>query len=430
MANARFASKKDLFAVVCPQDKPMVEVWHSTTAGFGARIMRANKRTGSVLRTYLARWRATDGKDNKHKLGTFEDLSYEDAQMKAMESLRAAKHESKTGERSLPTLADALTAYIAERIDTISDTTAEDYRKRWGYLKAHHDTNVLALSSMFWMDEHVRLLQFGRPTADGVMRVAHAVYQSLMDDERLTENPVKRVASKKSIFKHGKIRSEVIHVHQLPVLWRWLETRAHVSVRDWVRIALMMGLRDAVLGNLRWENVDMRLQLLKVPAEERGNKSKVLAAMPIPDWLFANVFVPRNIARLPGEPWVIPSTRKAGEPLVDVRGSMATFEAESGGIHVGPHKLRRTFSTVGFQATGSMLTVGRLLTHTHKAVRVDEAEAVTAGYVSTASEALRLAINQTEGLMLHMCGVDRTKVLAEDSPNTLGDSHSAGVRVP
>lgn len=405
----RFKSKSELFSLSAPTDRPFVEVWHEAVPGFGARLMRANQRTGKTAKVYLARYKSTEGKDTKEVLGAFDELLYEDAQSKALERRRAVKHETKTGERPLPTLEEALNLYLAERRDTLAESSVSDYKKRWQYLQGAWGDNVLALSSDWWADKHRELMKIGRPTADGVMRIAHAVYQSLVDDERMTVNPVGKVASKKKIYAHGVVRSSLVKKKDLPVFWRWLHTRAHVSARDWALIALLQGFRDAVVGGLRWDqHVDMANRNFLLLPEQRGNKSKTLVAVPMCDYIYDAVMLPRWQARQNGVPWVIPSTRRTGKPLVDIRGSLETFEQESGGVHINPHLLRRTFSTIGQQATGSTLVVSRMLTHSHATAKHDTAVAVTAGYVVQEHEDMRGYFNATAQLMLELCGVTPT----------------------
>ena len=401
----QFTSKRSLYALAAPVDRAHIEVWHASTLGFGARIMRANSRSGEVRRVYLARFKNEKGKDEKRVLGTFDDITYDDA-MKTVVELRALKkHERKTGEVPLPTLGAALDEYVAERNDKISDATVEDYRKRWGYLSEHHDRNVLICNSDWWSARHTELLKIGRPTADGVLRVAHAIYESLLDDGRMNLNPVRRVASKREIYAHGSPRQTILQRKGLPRFWGWIQTRPHVGIRDFTLICLFTGLRDAVVANLRWEQVDLDNRLLLVPAEVRGNKAKQNTYVPMADWLYENVFLPRHKSRLPNNPWVIPSHKKVGAPLRDIKGSMKTLKAETGGIHVNPHTLRRTFATIAAQATGSALLVSRMLTHSNKARGFENVPAVTAGYLITSVEDLRSAFNTTANEILRLCEV-------------------------
>jgi integrase len=167
-----------------------------------------------------------------------------------------------------------------------------------------------------------------------------------------------------------------------------------VNARDWLRIALLTGLRDAVVGELRWDKVNMEDRLLLVPPEVRGNKAKKLVWIPLSDWLYENVFKPRYDARKPDIPWVIPSHKKAGRPLTEFRGTALTMKEETG-IHVNPHKLRRTFATLARTATNSDIMVSRMLTHSSRSSGRSEAAVVTAGYVQPEHDELREAFNST-----------------------------------
>lgn len=406
----KFSNKRELYAIPAPTDKPSLEVWHTTQPGFGARIMRESKRTGLVKRTYIARFKDAEGKDHKPPLGEFHEIDYNEALKLAIDIRENARYEKKTGKKALPTLKAALDIYISDRDDKLSDATISDYRKRWAYLKEHWDMNVVQCNSDWWLERYRELKEIGRPTADGVLRTAHAVFQSLMDDELIAVNPVRRVAAKREIFAHGEPRQTMVKAADLPKMWNWLELRAHTAVRDLVRVMLFTGLRDSVVGSLKWEQLDIKDRLLHVPAEARGNKAKKLVWIPVSDWLFENVLLPRYEARNKDNPWIIPSTKKPGAPLGDIRGSMTTLLAETG-VYVHPHALRRTFGTLARQATGSEILMSRMLTHTTKGRGNSEAPAVTAGYLVTEREAMRRNYNDTATLILQLCGV---KEIAKD----------------
>ena len=76
----RFSRKGELLPIVCPDDKPFIEAWHSTEDGFGFRVMRENKRNGKTRRSYLCRYVNDEGKDVKEVLGQFDQLDYDEAQ--------------------------------------------------------------------------------------------------------------------------------------------------------------------------------------------------------------------------------------------------------------------------------------------------------------------------------------------------------------
>lgn len=400
----KFSTRKELHSVPAPTDRPFIEIWHETAKGFGARIMKAAARDGEERRVYLARFSSADGKDKKQVLGTFEELSYDDAMRQALDLRANVKYEKATGKKALPTLGRALEEYLEDRKGKMREASAEDYKRKWAYLAEHHDDNVLLLDSEFWLNKHAALGKIGRPTADAVLRLAHAVYQSLVDDERLTTNPVKRVAVKKEIFAASQPRQSVISRADLPKMWSWLHARAHTGVKDLVLLTLFTGLRDSVVGNLQWDQVDMEGRLLHVPAETRGNKAGVRVWVPVCDWLYEYVLLPRRQARLSANPWVIPSHKKAGKALSEYRGTCDTMREEIN-VYIHPHMLRKTFATIALQAVGSDLIVSRMLTHSVKSKGKSDSAAATGGYLVQDDELLREAFNKTAARILEYAGV-------------------------
>lgn len=412
----RFSTRDELHGIPEPEGAAPRVVWHRTVEGFGASIARKNSRTGKSLRQYIARFKDVDGKDQKKAIGKFEEIQFNDAMREAMDLRGVAKHERKTGIKPLPTLKKALDYYITDRHERLADDTVEHYRAKWNYLAAWHDENVITLGMDFWADRYRDIsLENGRATAQAVLRIAHSVYKDLVRDGRLAINPVAQVASKQQIYAKGQPKREFIRRQDLPKFWAWIETRAHVTVRDWCRVAMLTGLRDSVISSLRWENVDIENRLLRVPAEERGNKAKRLVWVPISNMLYELVIAPRYAA---GEtrrsPWVLPSMRKADQPLTDIRGTMATLFAETG-INVSPHRMRRTFATIAKAATGDTLLVSRMLTHSSKSARDDDAPAVTAGYVFSESEDLREGFEKQAALLKEYVKPS-SKLTAEPAP--------------
>ena len=410
--------------------KPSEEFWHKTQAGFGVRVGRRRLRDGVARRSYLLRYKDAKGMDQKLVLCQVGDLHYSDVARQAREQREVLVRTVNTGQKPLPSLGEAIELYLADRT-WLRPGTVDDYCKKWRYLThsydkgiaeqhkgrkradwvtpwvkaSTYDLSVAAFNADWFTTRYIELSRnHGMTTAQGVFRLAHSVFKSLVTDDKLGKNPVLQVAAKQRIYARGTPRQALIPKRDLVGLWRWLDTRAHPGVRDLVRIALLTGLRDAVVGRLRWDNINIAERLMLVPPEERGNKGRTWVWIPFCDWLYDNVILPRYNARSPNNPWLIPSHKKVGAPLTDVRGSMATLHNETG-ILCGPHMSRKTFGTVAQQATGSELIASRLLTHSVKNSSHGNAPAVTAGYIITEDEEMRAAFDKTTTLLLEYAGV-------------------------
>lgn len=399
---ATFKSKKEALTLSPPEVRNMEEHWHVTQKGFGIRVMRTSKRTGKATRSYLARYKDEKGKDIKQVLGGADELDYDDAMAQAWNACQKAKVTRRDGVAPLPKLGDALEEYIARRPD-LSPVTVIDYRKYWGYLETWHSKSTAILGDQFWVERHAELLRdSGKATADGMLRVAHMLYNKFVAMRRMPHNPVAFAAAENKIYARGRPSRPVVARADLPKVWEWVRDNANPSARDVIYITMMTGLRKSVVGSLKWEQVDMERRMLYVPAEVKGNKAKSFVWIPAPDWLFENVLARRLRTRVGNSPWVVPSWKFKGKPACDYGATTKSLFSEIN-VAVGPHILRRTFATIARQAVSSETLVAELLTHSQGNRGKSDVTAVTAGYFVSGEDERRDAFNAVAALTLRFC---------------------------
>jgi len=408
-----FSRRGELFIIACPENKPFLEVWHKTEDGFGARIMRENKRNGKTRRSYICRYTNADGKDIKEVLGQFDEVDFDDAQQTVRDRRRArstAKHSPAA--KQVPTLAQALERYITNKAD-LKDSTVDDYRKKFDILNGTtasripgkplftETTYITELDDERWLALYQRVArERGRTSALMLYRTAHAVYEHHVGLRYLDRNPL-RIIKEVTSIKRAPPSKKIIPAKQLPVLWNWMQTQAQPATRDFLLVALFAGLRAGVIGGLKWEHVDAVKRTYSVPADAYGNKANVLVEVPIPDILWERVFGPRLAGRRPSEEWVISSAKLAGQAAVSVRSAMEGVRAKLN-IDCSPHTLRRTFGSLAGLALGDGLLVSRMLTHNTSSTTRD-IPAVTAGYIHYEEDTLRDAFNKTAEFILSKC---------------------------
>jgi integrase len=406
-----FSTKSELFSIVCPADKPSIDVWHSTELGFGARIMRENKRSGQTRRSYICRYKNEQGKDQKEVLGLFNFIDYSDAQdqVRAKRTGRMSKEKIKL----VPTLREALARYLSDKADSLSDATVKDYHSKWNLLDGDamtrasgktlfSDSSRLSeLNSEWWLAKYKAVrLRNGPASAIGLYRTARAVYEHFIALEYVGSNPLLLIKATVKIRKQTPSKV-IIPANELPKLWAWLNLQAQPATRDFLLVAMLAGLRASVIGGLRWDQVSIERRAYIVAAEERGNKAKLQVEVPIPDALWDRVFAPRLAARRNGQNWVISSGKLAGKPATSVRSALEGLKADTG-IECSPQILRRTFASLAQMATSDALLVSRMLTHSNRSSSVN-VPAVTAGYISYESADLRIAFNKTAAFILERC---------------------------
>lgn len=412
----RFWDKATAVALVCPEHRASIDVWHASEPGFGVRIGKPRKRDNFIARSYLARYKDAQGKECRPVLGRFEELTYEEARRKATRLRDEAAEVRRQGRPTVPTLRDAFTEYAKRK--TLAEASSDDYLKRLRYLTgwpadpakyqalkpsdrlpSWADRKLSEIAPHEWETRYATLERTcGEATAKGVARLARAVYKDLLARRVLDEDATTGLA-RNAIYSRGGHAGRPVPREKLPALWQWMHTSAHPTVRDYMLVGFMTGLRESVIGALRWEQVSMEKRALLVPAEARGNKRKVMVWMPLADELFERVLLPRYAVR-GSSPWVLPSTKpkkpKDGtapipQPLRSINGSFKAL-AQATGIRISDHDLRRTFSTLGRQVLRDTLLIARMLTHLSSSMTAD-APAHTGGYIFIEDSEMRNAFN-------------------------------------
>ncbi|SEB91624.1 Phage integrase family protein [Burkholderia sp. WP9] len=420
-----------------------IDYRHELDAGFYCRVMRPNKK-GDVTRSWVARYTDANGKKPKEAFALVSEMLMKDARRKA-EEIRDLARDERKGVAPLPvkiwTLRDVYKKYIGLRTE-LSDTTLDGYADSLKRLDAAYETevaekrreleewrtrladepnrkngtklvqrleqeladlerthdpefeniadrNVDELGGEWWARKYLHLMsKHGIASAKTSARLAHALYAAHYGNARV--NPLRELKSKAvGLYNKSQPKQRIIPRKQLKIFWGWLHTQAQPAQRDFMLIALFTALRSSVIAQLRWENVNMADRTYYVPADERGNKSKRYFWMPIPDYVFETVFVPRYAAR-GGSPWVLGSPRHPEKPLTSIRGTLEGLFSATG-IHVSPHDLRRTFSTLAHRLLNNTVLVGRMLTHS--LMKTDDNAAVTSGYIVNDVDDLREAFN-------------------------------------
>ncbi|MFO1412387.1 MAG: tyrosine-type recombinase/integrase [Burkholderiales bacterium] len=386
-----FKNAGEANALVCPDDKASIEVWHETEPGFGVRVMRKNKRSGKVRRIYLCRYQNVDGKDVRKNLGELELTDYKDALFACQDQRRKVELAKRQGLNPPPTLGEALfgEGRYLDAHKTLAPDTVDGYTKKWNTLKKYHNLVITELNIQWWKSRHTEIeAKHGISTAHQVCRIAHTIYNFLLAEGIATTNPIAALKSY-GIFDKPEARGDYIRRAQMPLFWHWLHHQAHPGVRDYMLFELFSGFRMSVVGSLKWSNYDMENKAYKLRPDQRGNKKRRLVWFPVPDWLHDNVILPRAKAPHKGD-FIIPSHKWVGKPLRNVRGSFAALK-KSTGLQLSNHSLRRTFATLAHATVKDVLLVSRLLTHAERPKLI--AVPNSPDYIQPVEEDIREAVN-------------------------------------
>jgi len=288
-----FRSKVDIFGIPAPTTKPALEVWHETQFGFGVRIGKARK-DGVIRRTYISRVPRLqpDGsyKDEKPALGLVEDigtgdavLSYKDAELEAMRLVRDAKllKGGGTVRMTVGQAYEKLDARLASAQSTDSPAYGDKLRRVYERFLAHLSKRHLdELKEGFWIDylAHVRdgALDVGAETDDsgtekrvlrkassanyaiGILNAASRLYK-LAHEYRGIEGEDKdwdptRAAAKK--IEEPNARETYLLLKDVAKAWQATDQVMPPWWRDLWRVYLLTGLRDKLVMDMRFEQID------------------------------------------------------------------------------------------------------------------------------------------------------------------------------
>ena len=134
------------------------------------------------------------------------------------------------------------------------------------------------------------------------------------------------------------------------------ETRggASASTAAAIRLLMLTGCRKNEILTLRWEDVALDANELKLPDAKTGGR--VVSLSPSAVRLLA------GLPRVPGNPWVIPG-QKPGTHMRDVDDAWQAIRARDGLVDVRIHDLRHSFSSRALALGESLPMIGKLLGH-------------------------------------------------------------------
>jgi integrase len=388
-AAVTFTDAKTARAVECPEGKKHWEAWHKSDSYLGVRVASPRKRDGRALRVWIARYK--DGsKHTKKVLGRCTHMDYDEAHYQALRCKRVGA--ARSDDVIVETLEEAYDSYIAVR-KTLSIAALADYKKAMAIVKDWKHRKIDSFTPKEMSDRFKKIKEDiqdkpkaklvgydGNSTAVSVMRLLRSIFNDAIANHIIRFNPVSGLV-RTGALKRTARKAKPLEFAKLPEFWRWLHHgQCQPVVRHYILISLFTGFRLSVLNDLKWDNYSSRMKTYKLYPDTRGNKSKALVPMPLPQFLIDEVFEPRYKDRNPRDVYILPSVRYAGEPVRSVRGSLKALSAAIG-VKISVHDLRRLSATICLRATNNFLVMKRLLTHNLNAAA--EREATSSGYPTT-----------------------------------------------
>jgi integrase len=168
-----------------------------------------------------------------------------------------------------------------------------------------------------------------------------------------------------------------------------LQQTQNDTLRDYLLVILLTGLRRQEAATLKWTDVDLTAKTFTIDKTKNSEKH----TLPLSDFLY-NLLIVRK--EKTGNDYVFPGAGAAGH-IIEPRKLMAHVTRLSG-IHFTVHDLRRTFITIAESLDIPAYALKRLMNH-------KMSNDVTAGYIIVDVERLRKPMQLITDYILKCMGI-------------------------
>jgi integrase len=449
----------DIMGLPPPTTKPADDFPHVSQQGFFVRVGK-QRSDGVVRRSYIVRVDVLqpDGsfKNGKVTLGLVEDYGTGDKVLTlrlAEEAARKAVEDSKrlkAGDSVRMTVGDAY-AKLRESLDSPTTTDSPDYRDKmtgvYERFLSHLAPRYLdSLKEGFWIDFQARLregkLQVGTQKGDDgkdvpVLRKAGSVSYTLgilntaarlykigheyrgIEGEDKGWDPTRAGTEK---LEAPNERETFIKFEDLPRAWAATDQLMSPWWRDMWRVYLLTGLRDKLVMDMRFDQIDFERGVYLIEPLARGAKRrrkklsqderKRPIEMPLSSYVLGILkkrqqFAPKGEA---GE-WVwysTETTRRKTKDLPRLTDPRASWQRITPviGYWCYKHDLRRTFASLAATVDpASVLALSLLMLHSSKTVsKALGVPQITVEYIKGQQRAMRALTEKVSRAVLELVG--------------------------
>jgi integrase len=218
----------------------------------------------------------------------------------------------------------------------------------WGRRKAFDITR----RDMIALLDHI--VERGAPIqANRVLALVRKLYNWAISRDLLEHNPCLQV---KPPGKEHQ-RDRVLTDDEIRLVWT-PTGQLDPLIAAQLKLRLLTAQRGGEVRTMRWEDVDVASGWWTIPSQvaKNGLAHRVPLSPPAQDIL-------RTLQTITGgKPWVFPSYRRPGQPVLDVRKAIRRVCMLSG-VTFTPHDLRRTAASHMTSLGVARLVVGKILNH-------------------------------------------------------------------
>lgn len=288
----------------CAAGKKRTDYWDTATTGFVLEV----RASGS--KTYTLRYFDEHNRQRQHKIGTYGEITFADAQ-KAAKRLRsqvvlggdpAAKKAEKKAVPTYDTLADEHLAYVKtyqKKPDNTDSVFRVHLRPKWG--KMHLD-EITTQAVAKWLAEK-RDAGLAPATVEKIRIVFNRSFELALKwgTAGVKVNPVRGIPRP----KFSNARERFLSSKEAEKLLAAVAASPNPQLRNIVGLLLYTGARKNELLQAQWQHVDLERKVWFIPTSKTGKSRHVPLSQPALDII-------DQLPRFDTCPWLLPNpeTRK------------------------------------------------------------------------------------------------------------------------
>lgn len=355
-----------------------------------------------------------------HKLGTFPDMTVEDARDAAESSLGDfAKGNSPVKAKQVAklriTLGRAFDKYMELYAEPRGRKTTDDQRKLWercvGTMpdeppKKHGRKREKHPAGKDWTDRkldeirnadvrtlHAEIGSYTPILANRVVELISTVYNRAMEWGYPGPNPATGIEP----FAENE-RDRFIQADELPKFFKALENDTSTDFKHFVVLCLLTGARRKNVLEAKWEDINLNAATWRISAADSKNKQPMLLPL-------APEVIDILKARKPADdeenasPFVFPAASKSGH-MTPPKGRWQALLKRAGIADFRIHDLRRSLGSWQAISGASLAVIGKSLGH--------KDIASTMIYARLHMDPVRASVNTATSAMLQAAGVKKT----------------------
>ncbi len=337
----------------CEDDKKKTDYWDTIVNGF---VLECRASGG---KTYYLRYFDANGRQRQHKIGRYEDLTFDRARKEAKRLrsevvLGGDPMARKEERKAVPTYAE-----VAERHLSFAATYQRSFETTEGYMRKHviprwgkvRLTDIQQSDVANWLAEKSETL---KPATVEKIRVIFSRSFELANQWAVPggdKNPVRGVPRR----AFSNARDRFLTAEEAERLSKAVAASRNTQLKYVVGLLLLTGARRSELLNARWQDVDLDRRMWLIPLSKTGKARHVPLSQAAVDLIAA-------LPRFKNCAYLLPNP-DTWKPFTSIKHSWQTARAAAGLGDVRIHDLRHSAASFMINAGIDLYTVGAVLGH-------------------------------------------------------------------